>query len=294
MDRRSRRTVWLLALSLWIAFFAGDFYTDRALSLAPFYVLPVALASWWAGRRAGLTLAFLSALAVLLVDQFSHPSPTRDALTLAWFNSWSYLSSYCLFALISGLTHRIHEERSQILYLSSHDELTGVLNRRSFEEAATKELERLARYGHPVTLIYLDLDHFKQVNDRQGHSEGDRVLQIVCRCFCNSLRRLDTVGRLGGDEFAILLPETSDTEAQVVTQRLLSALREDMSQHGWPVTGSLGVVSCMAGSPSLKQVVQRADALMYQVKERGRNGALYSVLDGQTDQGLQSHLPPGR
>ena len=106
------------------------------------------------------------------------------------------------------------------------DFLTGVLNSRAFYQIATAEIQRSGRYGHPLTLAYIDLDNFKTVNDEFGHSTGDELLKTVARTFSDNLRSSDYVARLGGDEFAILMTETSAQAALNVVARIQVLLEE--------------------------------------------------------------------
>lgn len=171
---------------------------------------------------------------------------------------------------------RLLEE--ELRRLASTDPLTGLYNRRRFQEAMDRELERALRYGHPLTLLVADLDHFKRINDQHGHAAGDRALQIfadVCRL---NLRSLDAVGRMGGEEFAILLPET-DVDGALLAAGRIRAETEVFSseEEGVPAfTVSIGVAT-LSGRPAendaavADQLFARADAALYRAKQRGRN-----------------------
>lgn len=139
------------------------------------------------------------------------------------------------------------------------------------------EIERSQRYGHPITLVYIDLDNFKMVNDQWGHRTGDQVLMVTVECIIKELRKTDIVARLGGDEFAILLPETDAEASRIVTSKLQRSLLDEMLQNQWPVTFSIGVVTFMDIPDSDDKVIQIADELMYTVKNDGKNGISYSV-----------------
>ncbi|MFE8072342.1 sensor domain-containing diguanylate cyclase [Marinobacteraceae bacterium S3BR75-40.1] len=166
-------------------------------------------------------------------------------------------------------------EREKQLALT--DPLTGAANIRRLRLALEQEIERCQRYGHPFALAYIDLDHFKALNDRFGHSEGDRVLQRITEVAQARLRASDIVARLGGDEFAVLLPETAHEDVQAVFSSLMALLNAAMSEGHWPVTFSCGVVSFDSAPPSSDQALKVADQLMYETKASGRNACRFST-----------------
>jgi diguanylate cyclase (GGDEF)-like protein/PAS domain S-box-containing protein len=151
------------------------------------------------------------------------------------------------------------------------DFLTKIANRRAFYEIGLKEAARARRYRRPLTLIYIDLDNFKSVNDTRGHSVGDQLLIEVAVTIRNSVRTTDVAARMGGDEFALLLPETDNDAAIVVTRKLQEALLESMRRNRWPVTFSIGVVSFAVPPESVEEMVKKADEVMYSVKLKGKN-----------------------
>jgi diguanylate cyclase (GGDEF)-like protein len=121
------------------------------------------------------------------------------------------------------------------------DPLTGLLNKRAFSDAGFMEVERSKRYDHPLAVLFLDLDHFKQLNDTQGHAAGDDAFLAVSSALLATLRSNDQLGRLGGDEFAILLPEISHDGASEAGRKILTAVNEKL-KHYVPVTSSIGVI----------------------------------------------------
>ncbi len=163
----------------------------------------------------------------------------------------------------------------QLEDLAKLDDLTGVNNRRYFNELANRELYRLQRYGSALSFILLDLDHFKRINDTYGHPAGDAALQIVARTCREMLRLSDIVGRYGGEEFIILLPETEPAAATRVAQKLRLALEQQRIQyeeHSFGVTASFGVAGVVSsGNISLEELFRCADRAVYEAKETGRN-----------------------
>jgi len=151
------------------------------------------------------------------------------------------------------------------------DFLTGILNRRGFYEIAGSESQRSRRYKRPLSLVYVDLDNFKGVNDSMGHDAGDELLTEVAAVIHSEVRGTDTVGRLGGDEFAVLLPETDQEQGRIVVDKVQKQLLEAMQQKNWPVTFSIGLISFQTPPESIDEMVRGADKVMYSVKLKGKN-----------------------
>ena len=179
--------------------------------------------------------------------------------------------------------------------LSRTDNLTGLLNVRGFTEQAEKLFILAARHKRPVTLAYIDLDNFKQVNDKLGHSEGDKALRVVSEQFLSSLRATDVAGRFGGDEFAILLPETDEVGAKSIFNKLRSELIQETQKHNWPIGFSMGVVSFDSPAFHLDEAIRIADSLMYQVKSSGKNHIVFRHHEPRVnDTQSASDIPAGQ
>ena len=164
----------------------------------------------------------------------------------------------------------VEESRS----LATTDALTGLLNRRAFLESTGRELARAKRYNDRLSVILLDVDHFKHINDKRGHAAGDLVLSAVGKLLNNALRTCDIVARWGGEEFVLVLPSTSQEGAELTAERVRELLEnadiKDQNGDRVPVTASFGVATHV-GSENLEQVVDRADRAMYLAKSGGRN-----------------------
>jgi diguanylate cyclase (GGDEF)-like protein len=161
--------------------------------------------------------------------------------------------------------------------LSRMDFLTRVGNGRYFIELANMEINRARRNKHPLTVAYIDIDNFKMINDRSGHSTGDHLLQLVAYTIKNNIRLTDTVVRMGGDEFAILLPEAGPELAETIIRRVQKINLEMMQENGWPVTFSIGVVTFMTPPSSVDEILKRTDNLMYGAKNTGKNAIKYEI-----------------
>lgn len=162
--------------------------------------------------------------------------------------------------------------RAEFEYLATHDSLTGAHSRRAVLAACADELARWSRYGKPFSLLILDIDHFKRVNDAHGHLAGDQVLARFVRLAESHLRSADRLGRYGGEEFMVLLPETDSAAAQAVAERMRAALDATPEAAGLPhCTVSIGVTTAQPGDKSVDALIARADAALYEAKAQGRN-----------------------
>jgi len=162
--------------------------------------------------------------------------------------------------------------------LAEKDSLTLLYNHGSFHEKLAIELERANRYVRPMAVIILDLDHFKEINDRYGHTTGDRVLALVAGALGAHLRKTDIAARYGGDEFAVILPETDLSSAAVIAERIAEGISSVRLDIGGEIvisfTASIGYASCAHDAPGRGEILNIADRLMYDSKRRGPGGVL--------------------
>ncbi|MDX1550104.1 MAG: GGDEF domain-containing protein, partial [Lysobacter spongiicola] len=177
---------------------------------------------------------------------------------------------------LSSLRRKLRAERSalagallEVQRLATHDELTGLANRRDMQHRLDTERARFERFGHPFSVAVIDLDHFKRINDAYGHAGGDEVLRSFAEAASRMLRATDVLGRWGGEEFLLLMPETRSAAAGCSVERVLSKVMAVPEEDGPAVSFSAGVVEYRAGE-TVDQVVARADAAMYAAKRAGR------------------------
>jgi len=160
---------------------------------------------------------------------------------------------------------------AEIVGLSMRDGLTGLFNHSYFYQQIDMEVRRYVRYGTSVSLVLIDIDDFKKVNDTFGHQEGDRILAAMGRNLADVARDSDICCRYGGEEFAVILPLTDIHVAGVIANRLRTKLAELLSDGCTMVTVSIGVVSCDEKTRSSRELVKKADAALYQAKRSGKN-----------------------
>ncbi|MCI0435706.1 MAG: sensor domain-containing diguanylate cyclase [Gemmatimonadetes bacterium] len=174
-------------------------------------------------------------------------------------------------------------EYGRVRMRAETDSLTGLPNRRAFEQALHAEAARHERYGRSLGLILLDVDHFKQINDRWGHEAGDHVLRSVADLLRRELRDIDTAARIGGEEFVILLPETTITAVREAADRLRASVEEAATLwrgESIPVRASIGVSACPACVTAPAGLLSSADAALYEAKRGGRNRVVSAPVRG--------------
>jgi len=179
-----------------------------------------------------------------------------------------------LFGVSTDITH-IHRLKEELRAQATTDVLTGIFNRRSFFQIAEREFSKATRHNQTLSLIILDIDHFKLINDTYGHPTGDRVLAYVAQFLDQALRKEDVVARIGGEEFALLLPETPLQNAATLAERLRQQMRHRAEHCGWKEgelpTVSMGVASITEDDGVFCSLYARADKALYTAKNRGRN-----------------------
>lgn len=169
------------------------------------------------------------------------------------------------------LERLVAQRTEQLEQLVNSDSLTGLLNRRAFDERLDLEIQRAQRYNRPLSLLFIDIDHFKQVNDRHGHVVGDEVLRVMASVLKKGLRATDAACRYGGEEFAVILVETDKIEALSIAERIrIAAQNTRLEQLDRSATISIGV-SFLSSEDLAVDLIQRADDSMYVAKKNGRN-----------------------
>lgn len=224
------------------------------------------------GRRAGLaiSLCFVGVAAIIFLVRFMDHTVMMDPRSLA--------NMVVLTACITVFSHvyEVSRERSemQLLHMAQTDFLTGLPNRSRIKVFFEREKSRAGREQQPLSLLVIDLDHFKQVNDRFGHEAGDRALVFFADLLRRRLRTTDLAGRLGGEEFGVILVNTSTSTAVQVAEELRQALAEAHVEHEgepMPLSLSVGVAELAVDGDSLQDLLAVADLRLYQAKDQGRN-----------------------
>jgi diguanylate cyclase (GGDEF)-like protein len=202
-------------------------------------------------------------IGVLSLDSFRLNAFTEDDLNM--------LTSYAATATAAIFNAQTHEETQR---LAITDALTDVYNRRHFFELAQREFYRAKRYNRPLSALMIDLDHFKRINDTNGHATGDQVLRVVAQRCRESIRDVDALGRYGGEEFSAILPESTLPEARIVAERIRKCICDEpilTARGSFEITISIGVASVTDNTHNLTELLNNADVALYTAKQGGRN-----------------------
>ncbi len=247
------------------------YLTGPELALSLFYLIPITLVTWKVGRGAGIFISVTSAVSWLLADllmlyEFSNP-------IIPFLNETFRLIVFLVITYALFETKKLLESQKA---LARTDSLTGIANRRAFFELAQIELQKARRFKHPISILYLDLDNFKNINDRFGHHTGDSLLCLVAANIEKSIRETDTIARFGGDEFVIMLSETKSSYSVAI--KIQKKLLKIVKNKKWPVTFSIGAVTFKRPPRNVDELIKTADSLMYSAKEKGKNMIQHEVI----------------
>jgi diguanylate cyclase (GGDEF)-like protein len=242
-------------LYLWVALYALYFFTPTRAAL---HIIFIAIA------YAGVLAVDLAAGHVEsgLLTAFGEAAPR-----------WSFTVGTLVVAVafVSLLKERLDRLVERFADAAREDPVTGMRNRRGFDETFELEVERAQRTGHSLSLVLGDLDHFKQVNDRLGHPRGDEVLRRAGEILTSTNRRIDLAARVGGEEFAVLLPDSDERGAHIAAERMRRAIREGFADDSMPLTISFGIASFPAHGDNTDDLMESADQALYTAKEIGRD-----------------------
>jgi len=275
--RRSPATIIVSSVVVILAIGFADYFLGRNFSSALFFVVPVAVVTWYVGRAPGVVVSVLSGSSLVVTD-WVFRSGEHQALAF-----WNVIFPFFFFIGFVILLTLLKDSLAREEELSRTDPLTGLSNRRYFNELVDVDIGRSRRYGHPVSFAYIDVDNFKGINDSLGHDKGDEVLCLIADQFRSFLRSSDLIARMGGDEFAILLPETGSEDAAVAMTKLQEDVNAASRGRGWPVTLSIGLVTYSVAPESLEEIIKEADAMMYAVKEKTKNNISFKTINYDAD-----------
>jgi diguanylate cyclase (GGDEF)-like protein len=266
---------YFITISLILVMLLGgiDYLTGYELSFSIFYLIPVSMATWYTGKWNGILLSFFSTLSWFLADVMSGHIDSKPFITY-----WNASASLGFFLIVTFILSKLKTELIAERLLAQTDFLTGISNSAYFSELVTWEINRCRRNMKPLTLIYIDCDNFKAVNDNSGHHAGNNLLCLVANTVKNTIRETDIVARLGGDEFGILLPETGAEQANSVVHKIQNNLMNAMQKDEWPITFSIGVATYIKSPGTLDEVIGSADRLMYAAKDSGKNAIKHEVF----------------
>ncbi len=227
------------------------------------------------GRGPGLAVSLATGVGLLLGNpMLSRPYSPNAMATLVLGLVYMTLFFHLYASRSISYLKRVRVLNERLVQQATHDPLTGLLNARAYYELCDHWIASAQRSNAACSVLFIDLDHFKRINDGHGHAAGDTVLRTVASALAATVRRSDTVARIGGEEFSVFLPDTDTNNALVLAEKL-RAVVEDLriEVHGAPlrVTASVGVASARNAMENMASIQQRADMAMYQAKAGGRN-----------------------
>ncbi|MDW7667699.1 MAG: GGDEF domain-containing protein [Bacillota bacterium] len=236
---------------------------DIILFLLVIYILPNKLLNKFIISNVLKIVFFYTAYQISDID-------TMDFLSGIVYTSIIHLVLFLLSYKISYHQRTKHLSDMELKYLSEIDNLTGIYNRNKLDIEVEKWIKLKQRYGFDLSIIFLDFDNFKEINDEFGHVEADNILKKSVKKIEDAIRETDIFGRWGGDEFVVLLPKANKTEAVKLAERIRNSLKEENENLRIPVTCSYGVTS-VHKEDSLNKLLDRVDSLMYDAKDAGRD-----------------------
>jgi len=259
----------MLVFITWVLWFTGKL----ASPLVNTYLLVIITSALTLGKL--MTMFVMVLIAACFVLLGSGSPPTRDLLSLAYVGG--LVGQYAPMLLVAYITTMFSADirygLNRARLLSETDDLTGLYNMRGFTIVVDRLFDQAVRYSRPVSLLMIDSDNLKAVNDRYGHEAGNRLLRLAAKCIETELRHTDVLARYGGDEFVALLPEASAAKAQEVAQRIIDAVAStplEFEGKRIQTSVSIGLASYPEDGRSVDAIQGRADRAMYLAKEQGR------------------------
>ena len=261
-----------------------DYFSGPDIGFSLFYLAPIVWSAWHSPRVVALGLAGVAAACWFTADAAWHgvtPVTLWNAFTrlgiyvgVAWLMSQVRADQRRLQDLNTKLRQLLEEEQ----LLARTDALTGLPNRRLFTDELRRAIARSRRTKNPMAIAYVDLDGFKRLNDRLGHSAGDAALRTVGQVVAANVRGNDVAARIGGDEFAVLLEECTVDTARSTAERLLEELREPLGRLPEAIGASIGVACFDVPPDAPQEALDHADAAMFCAKGRGSNSIYITHL----------------
>jgi diguanylate cyclase (GGDEF)-like protein len=251
-----------------------DHFTPDRFPVMIFYLPIITLICWLVNVRAAVALSLVCSVLWLVDDLLIGGRPLPG-----WSHYWISVVHFTFFVVVASVLWRLREAYERAQAASTVDALTGLANSRAFLTRCQRQSEECGETGQPLSVAMLDCDNFKSVNDQLGHLAGDHLLQVAAQSMQAAVRPEDLVARLGGDEFALLMPCTTQAQAEAIVECLRVEVDDSLLNRGWPVTLSAGVVTFARPPESVDVLIREADRLMYETK-RSRKGSVRYALVG--------------
>lgn len=278
LTKLAMETLVMILFTTWVTWYSGQI----ASPLLNLYLLPIIASALILGK---LMTTIETAIVIICYLVMAHDSTANRIDSLAYWGAMlALIAPVILVAYITTMLRAdIRYAVARIKRISDTDELTGVYNMRAFSAILRRIFQQSVRHDHPLSVVMLDSDNLKAVNDTHGHEAGNRLLQHLIRKVGEELRRSDVLARYGGDEFTILLPETNRRGALETAERIRKSIATsqfDVRGTNLSATVSLGIASYPEDGGNIDIIVDKADRALYRAKRRGRNQtATYEIED---------------
>lgn len=259
-----------LAIILLMGFL--DYTTGYQYSFAFFYLIPVIIAAWFAGFRISLAISIVSALVWYQTNKLA--GETHSAISIYYWNTFTRLGFFIVSAYLADRLKRALETEKKF---ARTDSLTGSMNSRSIYLYLEGEIQRIKQTKEPITLCIIDIDNLKHINNYYGQLVGDDLVKVVSELISKTLRETDIIARLGGDIFAAYLPNTDQSSARELVDKVRGVVLAEMKTRGWPVTLSFGALTCVEPPSNVDAMFKAANSLTYDVKASGKNDAKFGI-----------------
>lgn len=253
-----------------------DYLTDYETRTASIYVVLTTIMAIISPVR--VRTFFLSIILLLRFWFIEHEAPQdNNELMLAHTNFMIQVVAILIsFTVASTLKTLVIEAIAN----AQNDPLTELFTRKYVHDVMPIIMSELRRHQRPMSIMFIDCDNFKEVNDTYGHSAGDAVLRVVAKTLLGTIREGDIPVRLGGDEFVVIFPEASGDQLKAVVERCIGSLNEEMASKAYPITFSVGVVEFLSIPKSIEDAISAADRVMYHAKKTGKNRVIYEDWPG--------------
>lgn len=270
-------TLVMIGFITWVVWYSGRIDSP----LLNLYLLPIIASSLILGKT--ITAVEVAIIAICYMALAYDPQVKSFTALVYWGEMLAVLSPVILVAYITTmLAADIRFAVDKIKQVSDTDDLTGLYNMRAFSAMLQRAFKQAVRHNHPLSVVMIDSDNLKSINDAHGHEAGNRLLQHLVRCVRDELRGSDVMARFGGDEFIVLLPETNRRGAQDMSERIRKAVeasRFDIRGGDVNTTVSIGIACYPEDGGNLEVILDKADKAMYRAKQRGRNKVVAYAIE---------------
>jgi diguanylate cyclase (GGDEF)-like protein len=260
LHRQSKIRVTLSSITLVIVLGVVDVKTGLEVHLNFFYVLLIAMVSWFVNRQAGFYVAILCDVIMVAADVVGGRQYSAQ-----WIFYWNFLTRGGLFVIVALALSQLRSKFDALSELAGRDLLTGLPNVRAFYDLTSREIDS-ALSLQPLSLAFVDIDGFRWINRRLGYATGDQLLCMIAQTIKQNVPRPELVGRIGGTVFGVLLPNVTSEGASTILEKIHQQLKEERRKYSQPVTFYISAIACSKAPGSLAALMHEAESRMTRMK----------------------------